>query len=1095
MSAEALALSALRAFAHSVKKKMAALSHGEPEDQLRKPFEVLLESIGQAIGVVVVCKGETLLPGRMGKPDYAIHAASLFAGYAELKAPGKGADPRRFKGSDAKQWKRFHDQPNLLYSDGNEWGLWRQGQHVRPLLRIEGDICVDGSKAIAEQDAGSLLAILRDFLAWEPIVPKKAEELAKLLAPLCKMLREDVLEALRARSSALERLARDWREMLFPQADDARFADAYAQTVTFALLLARSEGSPTTHLTDAVDALASHHSLLSRALLILTDARVQVEISASVRLLQRVIAAIPPKAFARQEKDPWLYFYETFLGAYDPQLRKNAGVYYTPVEVVQAQVRLIDELLRDRLKRPNGFANPDVVTLDPAAGTGTYLLGVIKHALDRVEGRQGKGAVPGQATALARNLHGFETMVGPYAVADLRVSRALQDRGATLPKDGIGVYLTDTLESPNAKPGAFPQFLEPLADQHKRALRVKDKVPVIVCLGNPPYDRHEAADPTDERSHARTGGWVRWGDVGDPDKAILKDFIEPAKEAGHGGDVKNLYNLYVYFWRWALWKVLEQKGAQGPGIVSFISASSYLTGDAFAGMRQHMRFISDDIWIIDLGGEGRGARQTDNVFDIKTPVAIAIVASYSWPHKDATAAVHYTRIEGSTKEKLAALASVKSLSDLAWEECPGEDMRAPFRPPGKGRYFDWPLLTDLFPWQHSGVQLKRTWPIAPDESTLHRRWRALLVAQDRALAFRESGDRCVGRSYRVALTAQASSAPIVKLASDTPTPPICRYCYRSFDRQFIIADGRLMSRPRPDLWYVAGQEQVFLTTLLTEPLGSGPTLVASAAIPDLHHFSGRGAKDAIPLYIDPEATLPNIAPGALDRIEEAIGQPVGAEDLAAYAYAIMAQPSFVAHFTAQLGKLEVRVPITKQPKLFRRVCQVGRRLLWLHTYGERFVPEGQQPGVVPAGSARCVKAVPNDPERYPDSFEYEEASKTLRVGEGEFAPIEKVVWEFQVSGLEVVRSWLRYRMRSGYGRKSSPLDDIRPERWSGQFTTELLELLWVLEATLAEYPRQAELLDEVLKGPLFRADEFPPVPAELRKPPKPPGQQELPYGE
>jgi len=1088
--AEEKAFAALITFADSVKRKFSAPSRGEPEDQLRKPFEVFLDTMGEALHIAVVCKGETLLPGRLGKPDYAVHVGGPLAGFAELKAPGTGADPRQFKGRDARQWKRFQSQPNLLYSDGNEWALFREGQLARPLVRLDEDICVAGAKAVSKEHAKALLVVIQDYLAWEPIVPRKAEELAALLAPLCKNLRADVLEALRAAPSPLERLARDWRQMLFPEADDERFADAYAQTVTFALLLARSEGGFTLDLHEAVERLSAAHSLLSRALLVLTDRKVELEISASLHLLQRMVNAIEPQALARQEKDPWLYFYEKFLGAYDPVLRKNAGVYYTPVQVVQAQVRLIDELLATRLQKPLGFASPDVVTLDPAVGTGTYLIGVTEHALDRIEKREGKGAVKGRASALARNLYGFEIMVGPYAVAELRVSRTLKDRGARLPEDGIGIYLTDTLESPNTKPTEFPDFLAPLTEQHKRALRVKDKVPVIVCLGNPPFRRHEAADPKDDRARARTGGWVRWGDEADPSKAIFKDFVEPAKEAGHGGDVKNLYNLYVYFWRWALWKVFEQKGSQGPGIVSFISASSYLTGDAFAGMRQHLREVCDEIWIIDLGGEGRGARQSENVFDIKTPVAIAIAACYGKPQRDTLAAVHYARIEGSRQEKLTELAAIGSFRDIEWEPCPTA-LQAPFHPASDGQYFDWPLLAALFPWQHSGVQLKRTWPIAPDKETLERRWRALLRSQDRSHAFRETEDRRVNKSYSVPLTTQSSSTPIAKLTPETPPLPIQRYAYRSFDRQFIIADGRLMSRPRPDLWRSFGDRQLFLTTLLSEALGSGPVLTACAAPPDLHHFSGRGAKDVIPLFRDSQGKEPNVAETTLQSIGQGTGLAVTAEDLAAYVYGVLAHPGYGSRFSAELGRMEVRVPIAKTPDLFKRVRNVGGRLLWLHTYAERFVPGGCQPGCVPAGKARCVKAVPDDNERYPDHFLYDAVTKTLWVGQGGFQPVDRAVWEFQVSGLEVVKSWLRYRMRTGYGRKSSPLDGIRPERWTGQFTTELLELLWVLEFTVAEYPRQAELLDEVLMGPLFRADELPAVPDELREPPKRPGSPQF----
>ena len=117
-------------------------------------------------------------------------------------------------------------------------------------------------------------------------------------------------------------------------------------------------------------------------------------------------------------------------------------------------------------------------------------------------------------------------------------------------------------------------------------------------------------------------GRVRYSEEGQ--KAILEDFLEPARKAGFGIHLKNLYNQYVYFIRWALWKVFEHESAVGPGVVSFITASSYLDGDAFSGMREHMRRVCDHIDIIDLGGEGRGTRKNENVFAIQTPVAVLV---------------------------------------------------------------------------------------------------------------------------------------------------------------------------------------------------------------------------------------------------------------------------------------------------------------------------------------------------------------------------------------------------------------------------------------------------------------------------------------
>ena len=1013
-------LEALKRFASTVTAKLTQLTSGEPEDQLRGPFENLIQDIARAKSWKVVCTGETKLPGRLGKPDYALHLNKLLVGYVELKAPGIGANPSRFTGHNREQWKRFQSIPNLLYSDGNDWGLYRNGNAIRPVVRLSGDVVVGGGKSFSAKDASAIEAIIRDFFSWQPIIPTKGKSkidfkgLAELLAPLCRMLRNDVTDALQDQKSPLVQLAKDWRQLLFPDATDAQFADAYAQTLTFALLLARSEGADPLTLDNAEKALAVEHSLLSRALQVLTDPSAHSEISASLNLLLRVIEVVPPKNLGGED-DPWLYFYEDFLAAYDTKLRKDAGVYFTPVEVVRAQVRLIDDLLTNRLGKPLGFADSGVVTLDPAVGTGTYLLGIIEHALSKVKSSQGAGAVPGQATTLAGNLYGFENMVGPFAVSELRISRALTDRGATLPVNGTQIYLNDTLESPHTKPQQFPLFFKPIADQHNRALKVKENISVIVCLGNPPYDRHEAAR---EENKSRTGGWVRWGDDGKSKTAILEAFLKPAISAGHGVHVKNLYNLYVYFWRWALWKVFEHTSAAGPGIVSFISASSYLDGDAFCGMREHMRRICDEVWIIDLGGEGRGTRKSENIFSIQTPVAIAIAVRSGMPEITVPAKAHFTRIEGTRDIKLKSLNGIKKFSSLKWEECP-TDWQAPFHPAGTGSYFDWPLLTDIFPWQHSGVQFKRTWPICPDSETLKSRWQRLLKLKDKSIAFKETRDRKVSIAYPDLFVEGKKEKTLAELSQTSSIPSIKRYAYRSFDRQWIIADNRVGDFLRPDLWCAHGEMQIYLTSLLTKVLGIGSAVTTCSHIPDLDHFSGRGAKDIIPLYRDAKGIEANIIPGLLDMLGKAYKRKTTPEDFLAYIYGILAQPAYTVRYSVDLETRKLRVPVTKDYNLYKRVSEIGAKLLWLHTYGERFVPRGKNRGQVPVGKARCVKPVPGDPYKYPEKYVYNETAQTLHVGDGEFSPVTPEIYEFEVSGLKVVQSWLNYRMKHGAGKKSS----------------------------------------------------------------------------
>ncbi|PKK82918.1 MAG: DNA methyltransferase [candidate division Zixibacteria bacterium HGW-Zixibacteria-1] len=1080
-----LILKALQRFAGDVTAKLSQVTAGDPEDQLRGPFENLMSDAALELAHNLVCTGEARLAGRLGRPDFAVHLNKLLVGYVELKAPGTGVNTRRFTGHNREQWKRFQSLPNLLYCDGNEWALYRSGVLIDKVVKLSGDVTSKGKNAVKADDADDIAKIIRKFLAWEPSIPtgrnNKIDLLgfAKLLAPLCRLLRDNVTDALNDTESPLVELAKDWRKLLFPDASDEQFADAYAQTVAFALLLGRSEGADPLTLSSAVETLAAQHSLLSRALQVLTDPRVHTEISSSLDLLIRVIAVVPPATLSGPE-DPWLYFYEDFLATYDAKLRKDAGAYYTPVEVVRAQVRLIDDLLVNRLGKRLGFADSEVVTLDPATGTGTYLLGVIEHALNRIRLEQGAGAVPGRASSMAANLYGFEIMVGPFAVTELRVSRALRDQGAELPKDGTHIYLTDTLESPDVVPPQLSLYLKPISDQHARALEVKSKVPVIVCLGNPPYDRHEAAVSGNK---AQTGGWVRWGDDGEGKGALFRDFLDPALEAGHGVHVKNLYNLYIYFWRWALWKVFEHEIAHGPGIVSFITASSYLEGNAFSGMREHMRRVCDEIWIIDLGGEGRGTRKSENVFAIQTPVAIAVAMRSGKLKNKQPAKVHYARIEGGRKEKLQSLNDLHILASLKWQEC-SKGWQTPFKPEGKGEYFSWPLLTNILPWQHSGIECKRTWPIGPDKETLKKRWRKLLNAENRATLFRETPDRLVSGKYKIALTSNSSSTPIAQLPKNAPYPPIYMCAFRSFDRQHIIADARLMSRPRPDLWRCHGQKQVYMTSLLNHPLGRGPALTSCSEIPDRHHLRGSyGGKDILPLYRDAKSAEANILQGLLEMLEKEYKTKILPEEFIAYIYGTLAQPAFTERFSKELITRELHVPITKNKILFKKIRDIGAYLLWLHTYGERFIPKTERKGSIPPGAARCIKAVPGNPDEYPEGFVFDETKKKLYVGCGEFSPVQREVFEFEVSGLKVVQSWLKYRMKKGAGRKSSPLDDIRPERWTSQFTTQLLELLWVLEATIAIYPKQAKLLEDVIAGACFKAAELPKVPERMRKPP------------
>jgi hypothetical protein len=348
--------------------------------------------------------------------------------------------------------------------------------------------------------------------------------------------------------------------------------------------------------------------------------------------------------------------------------------------------------------------------------------------------------------------------------------------------------------------------------------------------------------------------------------------------------------------------------------------------------------------------------------------------------------------------------------------------------------------------------------------------------------FREDDDRQIEKQYTALRLPRRKLPSIASIEPQTPPLEIMRFGFRSFDRQYAIADNRIGGRLNPSFWSANSNSQVYFTSLITGVLGLGPAATISASVPDLHYFCGRGGKDVIPIWRDAEASQANVTGGLLDVLNPSLGNVVP-EDFFAYCYALLATPAYVETYSEELTVPGPRIPITKDRALFQQASRLGRRLIWLHSYGERFVPARQRPGEVPQGNARSRRGVPDTTEGYPEEFFYNEASQVLRVGEGEFGPVSKEVWQFSVSGLQVVRSWLSYRMKGGAGRSSSPLDEIRPQRWTSEMSQELLELLWVLEATVAVFPELKQTLEAVIAGEIFRADELPQPTASERNPP------------
>lgn len=1080
---------AVSVFGAECKLKLAG--PGDAEAAIRAPLEALLRTFGTKIGLSAVFHDEVRDSERRVRPDYGVSVAGAISGYVEVKAPGHTIDPAKFTGHDKLQWERQRDLPNLIYTNGTDWRLYRDGELLTgPVTLQDGDLATTGRQLLA---SGELESLLTDFLRWKPAPITSVGALVRAVAPLTRLLRGEVIDQLTTERRAIAEgadelaqpfmgLARDWRALLFPQASDTTFADGYAQTVTFALLLARTEGIDLTGqpLHQIGTALGSEHSLMGKALQLLTD-DVAADFKVTLDLLVRVVGAVQWSRVRSGGRDTYLHLYEHFLDLYDNDLRKKSGSYYTPREIVEQMVRLAEDVLITRLGKPAGFGDPEVLTVDPAMGTGTYLHTILERVASHAHSKDGPGAVAGAVTQAAERLVGFELQMGPYAVAELRTADMLASHGATAPPGGMHLYVTDTLDNPNAAETQIGSGLQLIAASRRKANKVKAKANVTVVIGNPPYKELAVGE----------GGWVENGgqEHGKRTRAILEDFYV----AGAGRFKAKLKNLYIYFWRWATWKVWESTTHDpdgDAGIVCFISTSGYLTGPAFTGMREYLRRHASDGWIIDLTPEGQTPDVPTRIFPgVRQPLAIGLFLRTPDASDQVAATIRYRSVSGRQAEKFAALAAL-DLDDGEWREV-RSGWTEPLTPAAAGGWDTYPALDDLMPWYSPGVFPTRTWVYGPNAETLRKRWRALMGETDPATQsglFKEGRDATMDKAKDPlpgSDTHHASAGPLRNDHASEPHP--VRVGYRSFDRQWILPDSRLMDMPRRDLWAARIPGQVFVSELHTETIGSGPGVVFTALIPDFHYFKGSGGGRTLP-YLHPDGT-PNLAPGLASALSDVLGLTVTEADVIAYMAGIAAHPAYTRTFADELTTPGIRIPITANPNLWAEAVNLGEQIIWLHTYGDAFTGPGRPQGNVrlPMGDVRqplCTRPITSMPE----SIAYDQARHSLAIGTGEFAPVRPEVTEYTVGGRHVIKAWFDYRKKTPGGRRSSPLDHIYPTAWDPDWTTEALDLLTILTRLVELEPAQADLLARVLAEATLTMDELRqaetrwPVTPQARKP-------------
>lgn len=1048
------------------------------------------------------------------RPDYAIMVDGVLTGYVELKAPGKNIDPASFtkKSHEYKQWQRLRNLPNLLYTNGTEWRLYRYGE---PVLTSTGYDAVhvhgsfSGHGTLSAPDA--LATFFLNFLRWVPAPIKSADQLVETLAPLAALLREEMLLGLAVQEKTykadqakakkkgeedfvipppLVGLRKDWRDTLAPSTSNEEFADSFAQTVVFSLVVALSEGHDLSLETFSTMAgrLRSQHGLLGNALGLLTEhLDEKSSLYNALAVIVRVMGAASWADISGGKSDVYLHLYEHFLKVYNPEQRKKTGSYYTPVEVVDQMVRLVDDALRTYLGKEHGLASEGVSVIDPAMGTGTYPLSVM-HKVARTESLA-PAARTRALNRLAKNLYGFELQSGPFSVAELRLNQTLKELGADIPEDGLNLYVADTLSDPYAKQRPVNgNTLRLLSQLSNKATRVKREVPIQVCIGNPPYkDKAEGM-----------GGWVESGfrsaDVASP---ILDDFRAP----GMGRYEYVLKNLYVYFWRWAFWKVFEDSfraleghpdSSQRAGVVCFITADGYLNGPGFAGMREYIRRSSSRGWIINVTPEGKRPPAKNAVFAIETPVSIALFLREEDTNEQVPADIRYVALHGTYPEKMQALAALEL--DSAEFEPARSGWGDKFAPEAGGDWDSYPALPDLYASCFPGVKPNKTWVYAPSESVLQGRWAELIEGNDlevRAERFKETRDTKITEGKKPLPGSDTFQGSLESLNEQIArefipdTPNIVQVGYRSFDRQYILADSRLLHMPSPKLWEHRVPKQIFIVEQHARHPQAGPGLYFDAFIPDMNAFNNRGGRAHPVLNVSGAS---NLTESAAQMLRERFGDNAPG-DLVYYLAALTGHPGYVRTFDEPLQQAGIRVPLTADPALWERAVQLGKQVVWLHTYGERGEP---LPGMkylhqIPEGADYVLPTPTVDmgrtmPEKKPsfspnpvNSLSEEENNPvmgTVSFGQARCENVEKRVFDYTIGGNQVLGLWAKYRLKKPVVRRSSSLNDIVQREWPEAWSEEYERLLYTLTHLVHLEPAQEKLLDEVLAGEQIFREEF-----------------------
>lgn len=642
--------------------------------------------------------------------------------------------------------------------------------------------------------------------------------------------------------------------------------------------------------------------------------------------LSEVLNRVEREAFFRNfnEEDAVQYFYEPFLEAFDPDLRKQFGVWYTPTEVVRYMVETTDRALREDLGIEDGLADDRVYVLDPATGTGSYLVEVLRR-IERTLDEKGEGALAGQdlKKAATERVFGFELLPAPFVVAHLQLGLLLQDFGAPLVnQERAGIYLTNALTGwePSDRAKAALPFPE-LEEEREAAEAVKREREILVILGNPPYDGFAGVAVDEERDLS----------------GAYRETRRAPKPKGQG-----LNNLYVRFFRMAERKIVEETGR---GLVCFISQYSWLDGLSYPGMRERYLQAFDELRIDCLNGDsyktGKVApdgRSDPSIFSteanpegIQVGTAISLLIRKDPRRSDGEARVDFRHLWGPDKRERLLAEAGGGASDGSYETLsPALSLGLPLLPGlSVGDYASWPSLPELLPVFFPGLKTSRD-PLVVD-TDLERLKERIGRYFDPEVSHEEMRRICPdavesSKSFDARATRE-------RLQRRGILPEnFVRYAYRPFDHRWLYwePETKLLDRQRPEYiphvfagnpWIEARQRQPkasfdrgYVTEALADNFGNGLSSYFSL------YVKGEAPRDSL---FEDDTPAPNVSALAATYLQELGALP---EDLFYHVVAMLHSPAYRTEHAAALRQDWPRVALPADAERLVSSAREGREV-------------------------------------------------------------------------------------------------------------------------------------------------------------------------